>query len=173
MVSRRSRKLCCVLVAALGSVMCMYALQQHRTCVPPIQNVTLNDESTASLNTTNFWNPEEILRNGYEELPFPVEDTGYLPDAHFTASDCKKEPRYLFFVHTAPGKHFRHRVDSITSVCLKNGYLFHVLPLDDRCFSSASLRTTIPQSKWKKRRPHMATSWCYHTGTPTSKPLPY
>ncbi|XP_040072302.1 beta-1,3-galactosyltransferase 5-like, partial [Ixodes scapularis] len=117
MVFRRSRKLCCVLVAALGTVMCMYALQLHRTCAPSTRNVTLN-ESSASCNTTNFWNPEEILRNGYEELPFPVEDTGHLPDAHYTASACRKKPRYLFFIHTAPG-HFRHR--AIIRGCLKNG----------------------------------------------------
>ncbi|CAN7983984.1 unnamed protein product, partial [Ixodes hexagonus] len=64
-----------------------------------------------------LWNPQKILRKGHDELPFPVENTGYLPTAYHTAADCKNESKYLFFIHTAAA-HFRHR--EILRSCLLN-----------------------------------------------------
>ncbi|KAG0418842.1 hypothetical protein HPB47_004548 [Ixodes persulcatus] len=54
------------------------------------------------------WGPTEQLSSGYDRLPYPVENTSYLPVASSVASTCRDNLNYLFFVHTAPD-HFTHR----------------------------------------------------------------
>ncbi|CAN7943629.1 unnamed protein product, partial [Ixodes hexagonus] len=91
----------------------------------PAPNASLSNEAVPSSSTEvptelptespdpsweshQFWGPIEQLSSGYGRLPYPVENTSYLPVAHSVATACRSNLTYLFFVHTASG-HFRHR----------------------------------------------------------------
>ncbi|CAN8002822.1 unnamed protein product, partial [Ixodes hexagonus] len=75
------------------------------------------------------WGPIEQLSSGYHRLPYPVENTSYLPIAHSVASECRSNLSYLFFVHTAPG-HFSHRNilrEFIGNATLKSWYNWSIV----------------------------------------------
>ncbi|CAN7983986.1 unnamed protein product, partial [Ixodes hexagonus] len=118
----RRRRACSVLVAVLGTVTFIHSLRLYLICPATPSNVALKqsdinvikkmvskEHKDPNSNNSKFWNPEKILRKGHERLPFPAENTGYLPTAHFTAQTCKEKPKYLFFVYSVPGN-FHHRL---------------------------------------------------------------
>uniref|UniRef100_A0A090X9J8 Putative secreted protein n=1 Tax=Ixodes ricinus TaxID=34613 RepID=A0A090X9J8_IXORI len=130
MVSRRSRKLCCVLVAVLGSVMCMYALQLHRTCVPPIQNVTPQREHCKPQHH-QFLEPRGDTAKRLRGTAIPG-------GRHRLSSRCPLHGVGLQERATVPVFH-SHGTGTLSSPSdhtrlLEERDLFHVLPLDDRVF---------------------------------------
>ncbi|CAN8002187.1 unnamed protein product [Ixodes hexagonus] len=60
--------------------------------------------------TAKLWNPVRVLSKGHGRLPFPLETTDVLPNAHSVVLNCKRNLDYIFFVHTAPGHHQHRKV---------------------------------------------------------------
>ncbi|CAN7940569.1 unnamed protein product [Ixodes hexagonus] len=73
--------------------------------------ISLEEPDQMVQNNTDLlkiWNPEECLSRGNGRLPFPVEKTGGLPNAHNTVACCRDKSEILFFIHSAAG-HKVHR----------------------------------------------------------------
>ncbi|KAM7296359.1 beta-1,3-galactosyltransferase 5 [Ixodes scapularis] len=83
----------------------------------PLGNVIFKDSNDSQptmnnlsrMKASKLWNPVRELSREYGLLPFPIETTDSLPNAHSVVSNCKKNLDYIFFVHTAPDHHL-HRV---------------------------------------------------------------
>ncbi|CAN8002832.1 unnamed protein product, partial [Ixodes hexagonus] len=81
----------------------------HSSEAVPSPTTELPTESPdPSWKSDQFRAPIDQLSSGYDRLPYPVENTSYLPIAPSVLSACRSNLGYLFFVHTAPG-HFSHR----------------------------------------------------------------
>uniref|UniRef100_V5IES8 Hexosyltransferase n=1 Tax=Ixodes ricinus TaxID=34613 RepID=V5IES8_IXORI len=64
----------------------------------------------SSMKATKLWNPVRELSRGYGRLPFPIETTDDLTNAHSVVLNCKRNLDYLFFVHTAPDHHVHRKI---------------------------------------------------------------
>ncbi|KAG0432951.1 hypothetical protein HPB47_020358 [Ixodes persulcatus] len=62
------------------------------------------------MTVTKLWNPVRELSRGYGRLPFPIESTDDLPNAHSVVLNCKRNLDYLFFVHTSPDHHLHRNI---------------------------------------------------------------
>ncbi|CAN8030499.1 unnamed protein product [Ixodes persulcatus] len=65
---------------------------------------------SSSMTVTKLWNPVRELSRGYGRLPFPIESTDDLPNAHSVVLNCKRNLDYLFFVHTSPDHHLHRNI---------------------------------------------------------------
>ncbi|CAN7939549.1 unnamed protein product, partial [Ixodes hexagonus] len=105
-----------LLVTVLGTVTFTFFYWLHQKRTLAFRDAAF-EQNVSNACDSKFWNPEEDLRVGYGGLPFPVESTDCLPTAYCTVAACQKKPKFLFFVHTAPGN-FEHR--AILRGCLGN-----------------------------------------------------
>uniref|UniRef100_A0A6B0VCG5 Hexosyltransferase n=1 Tax=Ixodes ricinus TaxID=34613 RepID=A0A6B0VCG5_IXORI len=67
-------------------------------------------KDSSSMTATKLWNPVRELSRGYGRLPFPIETTDDLPNAHSVVLSCKRNLDYLFFVHTSPDHHLHRKI---------------------------------------------------------------